>query len=123
MQLSQVFAISALTGATSLIAVFYAAVRFKEYELLLILAFGILSPFAELVCKDDNSFDSSSGLEIMGKFLTAALCRSGLCLPIMLFHSDIIATIPLTIALSGAMLFYSSVFIFVEKVAPDNDSF
>ncbi|KAL0218709.1 hypothetical protein P9112_004362 [Eukaryota sp. TZLM1-RC] len=115
--------VCAIVGALGLIAVFYAAVTWREYGLLLILAFGVLSPLAELVTKADDSFGEPDGFVIMGKFVTAALATSGFCLPILLFHIEKIEGLPLAIGLVGAFLFYSSIFLFVEKFAPDGDKF
>ncbi|KAL0222115.1 hypothetical protein RCL1_001969 [Eukaryota sp. TZLM3-RCL] len=114
----------ALSGAIGLMTVFWATVSSKEWSFLLVLAFGVLSPLAEVLLGDSDPY-GDQGLVIIGKFLTAALMTSGFCLPSILFHVQSIShdhLFQFVIAMFGAGLFYLSVTIFIYKFTTSKDS-
>ncbi|KAL1921834.1 uncharacterized protein VTP21DRAFT_10476 [Calcarisporiella thermophila] len=115
--------------ACGFLLVFLSCALYKSWLPLLVVATYLLAPLPNAICKryannDDLSDDSySSGVLDLGYFLTGMLILSGLGLPFVLSHAEILSVPAVIMSALGGLIVYSTIIVYTHYFAHEGDEF
>ncbi|RGB30025.1 vacuolar protein sorting 55, partial [Rhizophagus diaphanus] len=119
------FLLVILSGALYHILLHLLIIFFSFY---LIVATYVLAPLPNFIFSrcgnnDDYLDYNNNGYKDFGRFLTAILIVTGVCLPIVLAHSDVITIPAMIMSTGGGALVYSTIIAYAHFFSNEGDDF
>jgi len=103
---------------------------FENWLPLLVAATYIMAPFPNWIfsrCAGNEDYmsmsDSPSGWKDFGQFLTGAVIVTGLCLPLIFAHADMITYTAMLKSTIGGVLIYGTIIAYSHFFASEGDDF
>lgn len=115
--LTKIISLSGFLALGFLLVILSCALFHNYYPLYDILVF-LLAPIPNSLfgkrnySSSDFMSDSSSGGHDLGNFLTGMLVTSGIVLPFVFYHSNLIGSVSCIMSMMGGLIIYSSIVIF-----------
>ncbi|CAG8482852.1 12567_t:CDS:2 [Acaulospora morrowiae] len=89
----------------------------------------VLAPFPNMIfskCSSGDYYYSDNyndGFKDFGHFLTSIFIITGLCLPLVLAHSEVITVPAMILSIGGGVLVYSTIIAYTKFFANEGDDF
>ncbi|GBB99503.1 hypothetical protein RclHR1_03540022 [Rhizophagus clarus] len=115
--------------ACGFLLVILSGALYQNWWPLFVVATYVLAPVPNFIfskCGSDDDYygyDSGNGYKDFGRFLTAILIITGVCLPIVLAHSEVITIPAMIMSTGGGALVYSTIIAYAHFFANEGEDF
>ncbi|CDR41479.1 CYFA0S07e02674g1_1 [Cyberlindnera fabianii] len=124
--LTKIISLSGLLAAGFLLIILSCALWSNWYPLYVVAIF-LLAPLPNILLTrsefDDFMSDSSSSANDFSKFMTATFVASGICLPVVLYHTQLVVFQATVMSTVGGLLIYSSIILFTMFFQESQEEF